>query len=942
VHRIKPDALFVVDGSYLLYRSFYGLKPLYTSSGLTTQATYGFCRAIKKVLDDFKPNYITVVWDSKGGSTHRKEILPEYKATRMAAPSDLFVQKEQIVSFLEAINLCQVSKLGYEGDDLIASLVKDHPEHQIIIVCADKDMYQLLSSDNVLIFDPFKNKLVDESTFTLEHNYGPEKIPFFYALLGDTSDNIPGVKGIGEKTAENLVKQFSSLDDLYNNLEKVEKERIRKLLHDQKDSAYLSLQLFTLAPVNLELTNKNLAFDKKNWLNAGPLFKQLEFTSLLKEVERLTSNTSTHTNTSINPSQMSLFGSSVNIQENKPQETDPNTSIPQVPGALAPVPWICTVIQTEEALDLLLEKIKQHKEFGLDTETTGTCPMLDRLVGISVAVDTHEGFYIPLAHLVGTQLDFEKTLQKIKPIFEDKNNKIYLHQAKFDELVLSNYNINVPHTSFDTILAANLLKNSWQKINLKDLSAFFLKEPMIKFKELMGKTYKTFDQVPVDGAAHYGAHDALQTFKLKIIFEQELEKEPRLKKLFYDVEMPLAHVLFKMEKTGIMLDVEKINAIKIDVAKEFEQIEQKIFSAFEHKEIKNLTELNLNSPKQMEVLLFDELKLPVVKKSKTGHRSTDQEVLHELSKVHPIPGLILKHRELAKLKNTYLDPLPTYISPKTGRVHTSFSQTMVATGRLSSMEPNLQNIPTSGTYGSAVRSAFIAPPGRLFLSADYSQIELRVLAFLSNDKNLIDLFMHDIDIHTKTASQLFDIPIDQVTNEQRQFGKRINFSIIYGLTPYGLSQDLGIKLHEAKIYIEKYFAQYPEVARWMENTVEEAIKTGYTETWLGFRRHVPDLFEKNRMLFEAGKRIAINSPVQGTTAELMKMAMIQIDKAFTEQNIDAQLLLQIHDELLVEFAEHERERVEKIVRDRMEHVVDWHIPLTVATRVGSDWGQISK
>jgi len=921
VHRIKPDALFIIDGSYLLYRSFYGLKPLHTSTGIPTQATYGFCRAIKKVLDDFSPKYITVVWDSKGGS-FRQEILPEYKATRMAPPSDLFVQKEQIISFLNAITLCQIAKVGYEGDDLIASLVKEYPDHQIILVCADKDMYQLLS-DNVLIFDPFKNKLIDEISFTQERGFGPEKIPFFYALLGDTSDNIPGVTGIGEKTAENLVKQFISLDDLYNNLDKVEKERIRNLLHDQKDQAYLSLKLFTLALVHLELSERAIEFDKKNWVHAGPIFKQLEFNSMLKEIEKLTHNTSAN--------QMSLFGTQSDIGQTE-----------QAPPALPPVPWICTVIQTDQALDLLIEKIKKHKNFGLDTETTGTSPLLDRLVGISIAVDTEEGFYIPLAHLHGTQLDFEKTLQKLRPVLEDKNNKIYLHNAKFDELVLSNYDINLPPSNFDTILAANLIKNAWQKINLKDLSAHYLQEPMIKFKDLMGKTYKTFDQVPVDQAAAYGAHDALQTFKLKLIFEQELEKEQRLKKLFYDFEMPLAHVLYKMEKTGIMLDVEKINEIKLDVAKDFAHIEEKIFSAFEHKELTNLKELNLNSPKQLEVLLFDDLKLPVIKKSKTGHRSTDQEVLHELSKIHPIPGLILKHRELAKLKNTYLDPLPTYVSPKTGRVHTSFSQTMVATGRLSSMEPNLQNIPTSGTYGVALRSAFIAPPGRLFVSADYSQIELRVLAYLSNDKNLIESFLHNIDIHTKTASQLFDVPIDKVTNEQRQFGKRINFSIIYGLTPYGLAQDLGIKPADAKVYIEKYFAQYPDVARWMENTVQEALKTGYTETWLGFRRHVPELFEANRMLFEAGKRIAINSPVQGTTAELMKMAMIRIDKAFIDQKIDAQLLLQIHDEIIIELDQKELENVEKIVKKEMEGVVDWHVPLKVATRNGKNWGEITK
>lgn len=919
MHKIKDNALFIIDGSYLLYRSFYGLRPLHTAAGIPTQATYGFCRTIKKVLDDFHPKLIAVVWDSKGGS-FRQEILPEYKATRLAPPSDLFIQKEQIISFLDTIGMCQVSKVGYEGDDLIASLVKDHRNHQTVLVCADKDMYQLLAGD-MLIFDPFKNKLVDREVFTLEREFEPEKVPFFYALLGDASDNIPGVSGVGEKTAVGLVKQFDSLDDLYNNLDKVEKDRIRTLLRDQKDQAYLSLKLFTLAPVALGLQEKELAYDKKQWVKAAPLFQQLEFTSMLKEIERMAPQ----------DGQMTLFGTAPSSGESK----QPEEKLPIKP-------WICTVIQTEEALDQLIEKIKAYKKFGLDTETTGTCPMLDRLVGISVAFDTEEGFYIPLAHQQGKQLDFEPTLQKLKPVLEDTKNEIYMHHAKFDQLVLANYDINIPFTPFDTILAANLLKNAWQKINLKDLSTFYLKEPMIKFKELMGKTYKTFDQVPVDDAAQYGAHDALQTFKLKPILEIELNKEPKLKKLFYDVELPFYQVLFSMEKKGIMLNPEKLDEVRQEAEKEFAKIEQKIFASLEHKKIKNLEELNLNSPKQIETILFDELELPVIKKSKKGQRSTDQEVLHELSKVHPIPGLILKHRELAKIKNTYLDPLPSYISSKTGRIHTSFSQTMVATGRLSSTEPNLQNIPTSQTYGVAIRSAFVAPAERLFLGADYSQIELRVLAYLSNDKNLINAFLNNIDIHAQTAAQLFDVAVDKVTHEQRQLGKRINFSIIYGLTPYGLAQDLGIKPSDAKTYIEKYFAQYPDVAQWMDHTIQQAIKTGYTETWLGFRRHVPELQEKNRTLFDAGKRVATNSPVQGTTAELMKMAMINIEKALEKQKIDAQILLQIHDEIIIELAEDSLEIVEKIVKKEMEGVVDWHVPLKVATRYGKNWGEITK
>jgi DNA polymerase-1 len=465
---------------------------------------------------------------------------------------------------------------------------------------------------------------------------------------------------------------------------------------------------------------------------------------------------------------------------------------------------------------------------------------------------------------------------------------------------------------------------------------------MQRYKEVLGTKYKNFSQVPIEEGASYGAHDALQTFKLRPILEKKLNEDPKLKKIFYDIEMPLLMVLARMEKQGILLDVEALKELDKDVVKVIKHTEKKIFAALESAHIKNLDEINLNSPRQIEKILFDQLHLQPGKKSATGKRSTDQEVLEELSTKHPVPAMLLQYRELSKLKNTYIDPLPNFINKRTGKIHTSYSQTLVATGRLSSQDPNLQNIPTGEGFGLKIRDAFIAPRGYRFMSADYSQIELRVLAHMSKDKNLTDAFLHDKDIHAQTASQIFDVPLDKVTHDQRQMGKRINFSIIYGLTPYGLSKDLGIKPNEAKEYIEKYFLQYPKVAEWIDQTIDHAIKNGYTQTWWGRRRYIPELAEQNRNLFEAGKRVATNSPVQGTSAEIMKLAMINVDSALANKKLDAALVLQIHDELIIQFHTDIEEEVTKIVQKEMESVVDWEIPFKVTIRTGKNWGDVTK
>jgi len=944
MHRIEKDALFLIDGSYILYRSYYGLRPLYTSDGTPTQATYGFCRTIKKLMDEFEPTQIVLVWDSKG-PTFRTKVFAEYKATREAPPSDLFIQKEQIQQIAKAIGLCQAEKSGYEADDLIASLTKDNKNHQTIIVGPDKDLYQLLSGKNVMIYDSFKNVLTDEDDFKKDRGFPPSKLQFYHSLLGDATDNIPGVKGIGKKGATDLVKQFDSLKDLYKNLDKVKSEKTKRLLQENKEDAFLSYDLFGLEPVKLSLKKKDRAFDKDNWINAAPLFKELEFETLLKELEK-------------------NFGEQVQEALSKPtskkgkevqQSIDFSATIEDKRSN-----WTCKIIGSYDDLKKLIEKIKEKKLFSLDTETTGLKPLQDDLVGLSIALDKKTGYFIPLPNMeleteqqgklpfanndgvASSGFKRQKVIEMLKPVLENSRIKKILHHSKFDQLALYSAGIELQGVEFDTLLAANLLRKEWQKINLKELSSRYLNEKMTTFKDLLGRQYKNFSQVPLEKAAKYAAHDALQTHKLQSILQKDINKEKKLKKIFETLEMPLMHVLFEMEKIGIEVDVSVLKGLASKVNRKLKSMEGKITAAIKHGSKKKREEFNVNSPKQVERLLFDDLKLPVVKKSGKGQRSTDQEVLNELSKLHPIPGLILKYRELFKLQNTYIEPLQKEVNPNTGRVHTSFSQTMVATGRLSSSNPNLQNVPATPGYGLKIRSAFVAPRGRYFLSADYSQMELRVLAHMTKDKNLTQAFIEEKDIHTQTAAQLLDVDEKNVSHEQRQIGKRINFSIIYGLTPYGLAKDLGIKPSEAKTYIEKYFEQYPKVAEFIENVVKNAKKDGFVETLMGRRRYIPGLKEKNRMLYEASKRIAVNTPVQGSSAEIMKMAMIDLAKAFESKKLNASIILQIHDELLIEFDKKDEETVEKVVKKSLENVVKWEIPFKITARIGKNWEKVTK
>lgn len=941
--KLDPQkTLFLIDGSSFLYRAYYGLKPLHTPSGIAVQAVFSFCRTIKKLIDTYGPEYIVLVWDSKGKTT-RHEIFADYKATRQAPPSDLFEQKEYITQFADLIGLKQIAEPGIEADDLMYSLAKDwvvqQPQNGVVFVTLDKDMGQALTlNEHIYLLDAFKEQLADRAAIEQKMGFPVEKLPFYFAMLGDASDNIPGVKGIGKTTAAGLVNQFDSIEDMYNKLHEIKKAGVKTALLTHKEDAFLSYQLFLLHYEPLYMQAQDLAFDAQNWNNARPLFEELNFKSLTA---------------SAGQTKEERVG---NIQKKIEYWKEKNF----------------ITIQTIEQLNELCQYLEQKKSFALDTETTGLQPLEVDLVGLSICAQQECAYYIPCGHKTDEeQLSREIVIEKLKPILEDACCKKYLHNAKFDMLVLFHHGIELKGLALDTLIGANLIIKEWQSASLKKLSHSFFNEEMLTYDEVikyvpavaLAKAGKDFSFVPLELATLYSAADSYQTFRLVNIIQDAFKKEEKIAKLYFEIEHPLIEVLYEMEKEGIDLDVPLLHALNQKVTADLMVIEAEIAAVI------GKDTINLNSPRQVEHLLFEVLQLPPKKKSKSGKYSTDYEVLTALAALHPIPALIIKHRELTKLKNTYIEALPTYVNKETNRVHTTFGQTVVATGRLASSNPNLQNIPADASgYGIEVRAAFKAGEDRVFISADYSQIELRVLAYLSQDKNLIDAFLQGHDIHTETAARLFDTTV--VTNEQRQLGKRINFSILYGMTPYGLSKDLNIPFKDAKKYIERYFEQYPQVDQWMKSVIEYTKEYGYVETYWGRRRYIPTIHEKNRTLYEEACRIAVNTVAQGTAAEIMKLGMIAVHAALREQFPESHIVLQIHDELIVSAPIHDAIAVEMLIKKTLESVTvsapstklrinsaltkedvsaealakadEWNVSLEVMTRTGSDWKEITK
>ena len=888
----KPDLLYLIDGSSYIYRAYFAIRQqLTTHTGFPTKAIYGVTNMLLKVLREKDPKFISMLWDAKG-PTFRHKIYEEYKANRPPMPDDLSVQIPYIRKVVDALGLPQMEMEGYEADDLIATIVKKLPDVDILIVTGDKDLSQLLSP-RVSIWDPMKDKYIDLAQFKNDFGIEPAKLLDVMALAGDTADNIPGVPGIGPKTALKLIREYGSLENLLNNIDNMPKTKMRQRLQENRDRILLWKKLIMLNDhVPIEVKLDDLRRQPMNIKRLRELFKELEFTSFLKE---------------LSPEKV------INFDDYE-------------------------LINSEDALTELAKQIKKKGEMVIDTETTSEFPMYAKLVGISICISPPQAFYIPIAHETNEkQLDIDALKRVLGPLLADPSIKKIGQNIKYDMIVLSNHGFKVAGIEGDTMIASYLLNPSKHQHNLSEIASEVLGHDMISFKEVTAnqKKEKNFAYVPLELAKDYSCEDVHVTALVKDILWERLENA-HLWELFKKIEVPLITVLVKMEKKGVLIDKKGLKTLEQEFSHRIEEIKKEIFNYVGH-------EFNINSPKQLSQILFDKFNLPQLKKTKkkTGF-STDIEVLSSLSKIHDLPAMIVKYRNFQKLRSTYVEGLKKMLHPATGRVHTSFNQTVTATGRLSSSDPNLQNIPIRTEEGLRIRALFIAESGHYLVSGDYSQIDLRVLAHYSKDETLIKAFKEGKDIHQKTAAEVFGIPPEMVTPEMRRIAKTVNFGIIYGMSPYGLAKELDIEQKKAREYIKRYFERYPGVKKYMEHIVEKARKQGYVTTLLGRRRYIPDLLSRSRRIREFAERTAINTPIQGSAADIIKLAMLAVDQELEKTCSNSAIILQVHDELVLEVPETELEQVKDILKHTMENVAVLDVPLTVSIKSGLNWAAMEK
>ncbi len=885
-------ALYLIDGNSYFYRAFYAIKRLSTSQGFPTNAIYGFTNMILKILREKKPDYFAIVFDSPE-PTERHIAYKDYKAHRPSMPDDLVQQVPFIKEIINAFRIKAVELAGYEADDLLGTLARKAEKEglDVYIVTGDKDLCQVISP-RIKLYDSMKEKITEEKDVRERFGVKPLRIPEIMALMGDASDNIPGVPGIGEKTAVSLIKEFGSLENLIKNYSEIKKPKLKAATSENIENIKLSLMLSTInTNVPLEISIKTLKPEEPEWEKLSELFRKFEFGSLLKMVLRK-------------------------------------------PGLPGKDKTEYTTILDENTFKKAIANIKH--ELSIDTETTSTSPIIAKLVGISFSAIPEKAYYIPLDHTyegAPEQLSKEYVLKQFRSILENPEIRKTGHNIKYDLIVLKNEGIHLQGIAFDTMLASYLLNPNKPKHNLEDVSMEHLAFKKLSFNDVVTKGMNSFRDVPLNDATRYSGEDASVPLKLKDILEPEIKKQG-LGKLFYDIEMPLIEVLADMEINGIRIDLSRMKAFSKELERDIKGLEKRIYFLAGG-------EFNINSPKQLQEILFERLGLKAIKKTKTGF-STNVNVLQQLALEHELPKEILEHRTLSKLKNTYVDALPKIVNPATERLHTSFNQTVTATGRLSSSDPNLQNIPIRGEWGKRIREAFTAEKGKLFISADYSQIELRILAQLSQDEKLIDVFKKDGDIHTKTASELFGVSAEQVNAEMRRRAKTVNFGVIYGISPYGLSQELGITPEEAKHYINTYFRTHTGVKAFMDAIIKETTQKGYVQTLLHRKRAIPELRSKNRNIQQLGERLAINTPIQGSASDIIKLSMLNIWRRLKKENLKTKMLLQVHDELLFEVPEKERETAMALIREEMEthpSGIQFSVPIRVDIGIGSNWAE---
>ncbi len=888
----NDDTVYLIDGSSYVYRAYHAIRDLTNSQGLPTNAVFGFVRMLMKLIKDKAPAYGAMFFDAKG-PTFRHERYEGYKANRPPMPEDMVVQLPYIKRVTRALEIACFEMPGYEADDLIGTYARlaEGAGFNVIMVTGDKDFMQLVT-EKAILWDPMKDKITDRQAIFDRFGLGPETIVDMMGLTGDSSDNIPGVPGIGPKTATSLLADHGTMEAIYDHVEQITRKKLHENLVRYRDQAFLSRELATIhrhVPVQFDIESLRLKAPNQKELQS--LFQELEFSQLQQIV------------------------------------STPTATIKKTYQA----------ITEASALEQLVERLSQAKRFSIDTETTAKDPMRARLVGISVALDPHAAFYIPCGHTekaAPEQIPCDIVLAQLKPILENPDILKIGQNIKYDWLVLSHYGIALAGVTFDTMLASYLINPAKRGHSLDQIALDYLDHKMVSYKEVAGKgkDARTFDHVPLEQATPYAAEDADITLMAYDLLSPKLE-EAGLLDLFEQVEMPLVPVLMRMERVGIAVDERRLGELSKTFSDQLNTIEGEIYSLAGET-------FNIRSSQQLGEILFEKLKLPVQKrtKKKTGF-STDVDVLTTLAEHHELPALVLRHRMLSKLKSTYTDALLELIHPETGRIHTSYNQTITATGRLSSSDPNLQNIPIRTEEGRQIRSAFVPRKGWRFLSADYSQIELRILAHCSDDPILIKAFSEDEDIHMRTATEVFQVFPSFVNTELRQQAKAINFGIIYGMSPYGLSKQLEISQKMAKTYIDNYFSRYKGVKAFLDKTIEAANQSKMTSTLLNRIRPLPEIGSSNRNIRQFAERIAINTPIQGSAADLIKLAMIQVDAALREGQYQSTMLLSVHDEIMLEVPPEEEKAIEQCVKDIMEGIWKLKVPLKVNLAWGDNWAE---
>ena len=909
--------LVLVDGSAVFHRGYHAIPHLSNKDGLPTNAVYGFTVILLKVLQELKPDYAVITWD-KSSDTFRKDMYPEYKATRKRQPDDLYAQIPTTHELVDALQLPWVELDKYEADDIIGTLGKQATSHglETIIVTGDLDELQLVGPHSRVytMKRGFTDTVIyDEAAVFARYGVTPAQFIDVKALKGDASDNIPGVRGIGEKTAIELIAKYGSLDAVYEHLDEL-KPVLQKKLTDGKEMAYMSQELSTIvcdAPVTLDLDSAKIGnFDRTH---IHELFRRLEFRTLLAKLPP-------------EPDISTPAASAV------PTLFDEAPEAAAVKERLHLVDAKYTAITTLAQLSDLVKRLGEQRVFAFDTETTSVDTFEADLVGISISWQEGEAYYIPVGHTEGTQLDCQTVIDKLKAIFEDATIGKVGHNIKFDLEMLARYGVTVAGVVFDTMVAAFLINSLGRSQSLDDLAYSEFGIEMIPITELIGKKGKdqtTFDTVAIETATTYAAEDADLSWRLYLKLKDQLETEG-LAELGAQMEWPLIPILAKMELAGIELDVPFLRSFAKVLNARIDKIKVAVFDYAGE-------EFNLGSPTQLGQILFSKLSLPTagLKKGKTGY-STAANELEKLRNEHPVIPLIMEFRELEKLRGTYVEALPELVKSD-GRVHTSFNQTIAQTGRLSSTNPNLQNIPVRTELGREIRQAFVAPAGRALVSADYSQIELRVAAALAHDEDMIETFKQGIDLHQQTAAELYNVPLDAVTKAQRSASKTINFGVLYGMSAHGLSVATGMDQKEAAGFIKRYFEVRPRLAQYIEDTKKFAYDYEYTETLFGRRRACPEIRSSTFMIRAAAERMAVNVPIQGTAADIYKLAMIAVD---AKLDGDSKLLLQIHDELIVETTTEKAEAVAQMLKVTMEQVYDIGVPLSVDVAVGKNWGEL--